>query len=53
MSAFHILVHREKIMHFSPFFSLFGAVSTHILIGVHRNGAHIFSFSITAQATSK
>ena len=44
MSAFHILVHWERIMHFSRIFSLFGAVSTHILIGAHRNYAHIFLF---------
>ena len=33
MSIFHILMYWKKIMHFSPIFSLFGAISPHILIG--------------------
>ena len=33
MSIFHILVYGKEIMHFSAFFSLFGAISSHILIG--------------------
>ena len=33
MSIFHILMYWKEIMHFSPIFSLFGAISPHILIG--------------------
>ena len=33
ISIFHISMYWKKIMHFSPIFSLFGAISPHILIG--------------------